>query len=143
MGKDTESQIREIADHYSKYDPEWKMKPGERRKVLEYLMLGYSVDSICDAITGMHLSDFHRGKNPDKAVHLSIQYVFREHNFDKFRKLARESADKLRAELRRRRELDDIGERNRESEKESSELYMTGFRHAKRGGDTGGRDVVE
>ena len=129
MGKDVESQIKEVGDHYQKYDEDWIMKPGERKKVVEYLLYGYSATDICDAITGMFLSEFHRGKNSDSAVWTGFHYVFREHNFDKFRQLAAAAgqAARLKSERQAQREEED---RRRNIEREDmASRHLSGFRY--------------
>ena len=142
MGRDFESQLREIEDHYRKYDESWRMKPGERKGALGYLLLDYSATDICDAITGMFLSDFHQGRSNSKEVWIGFSYVFREHNFDKFRGLALRAAEDARLKIRQdeeRSEADRIMEEDKESMKRR---HLDGFRYAHRpSGDEGG--VVE
>ena len=99
-----ESDIEEVCDHYRKYDEGWRMKPKERKMVIEYLMLKYTVTEICDAITGMFLSEHHTGSNKSGTKFTDFHYVFREHNFDKFRNLAKRSRDNARMKARKERE---------------------------------------
>jgi hypothetical protein len=126
-----ESDIEEISDHYRKYDEDWRMKPGERKMVIDYLMLKYSVTDICDAITGMFLSEHHTGSNRYGVDFTAFHYIFREHNFDKFRKLARRSEENARINARKIRERDEkdrVLEVNRNEMKRRS---LNGFSLAK------------
>ena len=66
MGKDVESQIKEVVDHYQKYDADWIMKPGERKKVVEYLLYGYSATVICDAGQAARLKSERQARKEDE-----------------------------------------------------------------------------
>lgn len=131
MGTDFESSILEVADHYKKYDPKWNMKPDERRKVIKYLMCGYTATDICEAITGMFFSDFHCGGNRDKEVFTGFLYVFREHNFDKFRKLAEEGKAAAKSRVKSKRESLERDKAVADAENDMKENYMNGFRYAR------------
>ena len=143
-GNDFESQIKEVEDHYKKYDEVWRMKPGERKKILEYLLCEYTATDICDAITGMFLSDFHQGRNKDQEVYIGFHYVFREHNFGRFRKLAHLANANAKIKSNRKAEQEET-HRNRESDRVSMEKrHLNGFRYANRGASgSGGSDVIE
>ena len=129
MGKDVESQIKEVGDHYQKYDADWIMKPGERKKVVEYLLYGYSATDICDAITGMFLSEFHSGKNRDNAVWTGFHYVFREHNFDKFRQLAAAAGQAARLKSERQERKEEEERRRNMERKDMASRHLAGFRY--------------
>lgn len=126
-----EDSIGEVSDHYKKYDPRWNMKPDERRKVIKYLRLGYTSTDICDAITGMFLSKFHCGNNKSKEKFIGLLYVFREHNFDKFRNLAEAEAKEAELRVRRQAEQDMKSKQDAKSRDEMERIYLSGFRYAK------------
>jgi len=112
MAKSTEADIQLIADHYKKMHPRWNLKPGERRKIIAFLLIGYTAEQICDAATGMHLSSHHMGKNDRGEVYIGFDYIFREHNFDKFCKLAEDAGEAK--EVERRKLKEDVAKRRRD-----------------------------
>ena len=118
-GKNMESEISQVVKCYKKFNSGWQMKPGERKMVIEYLLCGITADQICDAITGLFLSPHHQGKNKTGSKFLEFHYVFREHNFDKFRALAEEDS---RSEAARRRKVKEDQRRTEQQEQDRNSM---------------------
>ena len=105
-----EVAISEVAGHYKGYHKRWNLKPKERKILIELLGCGYTAEDLCLAIDGLHLDDWHRGKNPDNKKWLA----FKEHSIQDYIEEA-EKAKKV-AESRVQLAKDEKQEKKKEKE---------------------------
>ena len=109
-----EVAISEVAGHYKGYHKRWNLKPKERKILIELLGCGYTAEDLCLAIDGLHLDDWHRGKNPDNKKWLAFSYAFKEHSIQDYIEEA-EKAKKV-AESRVQLAKDEKQEKKKEKE---------------------------
>ena len=107
------ASIEQITKHYKKFDPQWNLKPIERRLATTLLSCGYTAEQLCDAITGLYLDPWHNGKNSDGKKWLSFAYAMRENMVDKYIKLATEARKDAERERKARKKS---AEKDRENQ---------------------------
>ena len=74
---DTSPEAPVIA-HYRKYHSRAKGGKKERELIQQRLREGFTVEDMCLAIDGCHVSDFHKGKNDRYTKYQSLELIFRD-----------------------------------------------------------------
>lgn len=75
---EVDQKIDEVFSCYEKHHPRSKLTEDRRKMIRARLKEGYSVEDLCKAIDGLHLSPHHRGENDRGTVYLDIQYAMRD-----------------------------------------------------------------
>ena len=109
-----ERAITQVASHYKQYHKRWNLKQSERKILIELLGCGYTAEDLCLAIDGLHLDDWHRGKNPDNKKWLAFSYAFREHSIQDYI----EEAEKAKAVAESRVQLAKEERKRKQKERE-------------------------
>ena len=93
-----------VAEHYLKYHPRWRgPKPKELESIDEALE-HYTVEECKLAIDGLHLSEYHNGKNDTGRSYLRIGLAFKEATIDDH--IARAVGQEKRKDRERQRVID-------------------------------------
>ena len=71
-------ETAQVVAHYQVYHPQSKPGDKERRKIRDRLKQGYSVEELCDAIDGNHVSPFHCGENDRGNEYHSLELIMRD-----------------------------------------------------------------
>lgn len=66
-----------VLDHYKSHHPKSKAGQPEKAKIAARLREGFTVDELCQAIDGNHISPFHCGENAQGTRYHKIGLIFR------------------------------------------------------------------
>jgi hypothetical protein len=70
-------EVGAVVDWYRKHHPRARPDKKERLLIGERLADGYSVEDLCQAIDGCHLSSFHCGQNDRHTKYQSLGLIMR------------------------------------------------------------------
>lgn len=77
-----EQQVRAVFAHYGTKHPRAFKTPNPKSKewgkIVERLREGYSVQDLCDAIDGNHVSPFHCGQNDNRTEYHGLELIVRD-----------------------------------------------------------------
>lgn len=114
-GSEYAEAVEQVARHYKNFHPRWNLKPKERERIVELLRCKYSAEDLCLAIDGLHLDDWHNGKNADNKKWLAFSYAFREDPMDGYIEAAKLHRDMEKSRVLRAKEKKSREKRQRDA----------------------------
>ena len=69
--------VDEVVECYRSYHKRSRAGKATRLKIVERFTEGYTVQDLCDAIVGCHVSPFHQGQNDRQRKYLSLELIMR------------------------------------------------------------------
>lgn len=97
--------ISEVVEYYRQFHPRSRAGKATAQKILERFNEGYTVQDLCDAIQGCHLSPFHQGQNDRQRKYLSLELIVRNaENVAQFLDIFDDAAQKHWHHVREREE---------------------------------------
>lgn len=70
--------VEMVLDHYRKYHPRYRGDRKGKAKIAQRIADGFTVDELCQAIDGCHLSPFHCGENDAGVKYQKLETIFRD-----------------------------------------------------------------